>query len=104
MQVPSSNGYPVKHEPYLLNNNARSMRVSAMTLDPTSSVSKSTYYPHCYTGTFNHASSGALLLLDFLTSLDIAYNVIAVDKAKNPINMKATDAKAIFVTMRCSIA
>jgi len=56
------------------------------------------------TSTTSISSTSHSFLFVFSASLEIAYKVMAVDKAKNPINMNAMDAKAIFVTMRCSAA
>ncbi len=45
------------------------------------------------------ATMSNYLLFVLLASLEIAYNVIAVDNAKKPIRMNVMDAKAMFVTM-----
>ena len=45
-----------------------------------------------------------LLLHLFITflSLEMAYNVMAVDNTKKPIKINVMDAKAIFVTILCA--
>ena len=54
---------------------------------------------------FDLCSSDRQTLVSFvylLLSLEMAYNVMAVDNAKKPIKTKVMDAKAIFVTILCA--